>query len=77
MSSSPSVDISGLRFLKQLYIDLNEKGISLKIAEARSEVRDSFRADKLDLLFGPISRLDSVDELVIEALKAKKTVGFK
>ncbi len=69
MSPSPSIDISGLRFLRQLYMDLKDQGITLKIAEARSEVRDLLRAEKLDLLFGPISRLDSVDELVIESTK--------
>lgn len=71
MSSSPSIDIAGLRFLKQLFIDLKQKGITLKIAEARSEVRDVLRIEKLDLLFGPISRLDSVEDLVIESSKNK------
>ena len=67
MSSSPSIDIAGLRFLRQLFLELKEKGVTLKIAEARSEVRDVLRIEKLDLLFGPISRFDSVDELVIES----------
>ena len=71
MSSSPSIDIAGLRFLRQLFLELKEKGVTLKIAEARSEVRDVLRIEKLDLLFGPISRFDSVDELVIESSKNK------
>lgn len=69
LNSSPHVDISGARFLKQLFIDLKEKNIFLKIAEARSEVRDILRAENLEDLLGHISRFVSVDDLVVEATK--------
>ena len=55
------------RFLKQLYIDLKNKDIVLKIAEARSEVRDILRAENLEDLLGHISRFISVDDLVVQA----------
>jgi hypothetical protein len=63
------VDIAGARFLKQLFIDLKKKKMSLKIAEARSEVRDILRSENLEDLLGHISRFVSVDDLVVEATK--------
>ncbi|HSN47861.1 MAG TPA: sulfate permease [Flavobacterium sp.] len=67
LNSSPQVDIAGARFLKHLFIDLKKKKISLKIAEARSEVRDTLRSENLEDLLGHISRFVSVDDLVVEA----------
>ena len=67
LNSSPHVDIAGARFLKQLFKDLKAKKISLKIAEARSEVRDTLRYENLEDLLGHISRFVSVDDLVVEA----------
>lgn len=69
LNSSPRIDISGARFLKQLFLDLKAKNISLKIAEARSEVRDNLRAEGLEMLLGHISRTVSVDDLVISTTK--------
>lgn len=69
LNSSPYVDIAGARFLKQLFIDLKEKKITFKIAEARSEVRDTLRSEKLEDLLGQISRFVSVDDLVVEATR--------
>ena len=72
LSSSPHVDISGVRFLKQMFNDLKAKNMSFKIAEARSEVRDILRAEKMESLLGHISRFVSVDDLVVEATKEAK-----
>jgi SulP family sulfate permease len=69
LNSSPRIDIAGARFLKQLFIDLKSKNISLKIAEARSEVRDTLRAEGLEVLLGHISRSVSVDDLVVQAIR--------
>lgn len=65
LSSSPNIDMAGARFLKQLFIDLKAKGIVLKVAEARSEVRDILRSENLEELLGNISRFVSVDDLVV------------
>jgi MFS superfamily sulfate permease-like transporter len=69
LNSSPRIDIAGARFLKQLFIDLKAKNISFKIAEARAEVRDSLRAEGLEILLGHISRAVSVDDLVASAIQ--------
>ncbi|KAF2339207.1 SulP family inorganic anion transporter [Flavobacterium tistrianum] len=69
LNSSPRIDIAGARFLKNLFIDLQAKNVTLKIAEARSDVRDSLRAENLEILFGHISRSVSVDDLVQLSIK--------
>lgn len=67
LSSSPKIDMAGARFLKQLFMDLKAKDISLKIAEARSEVRDILRSENLESLLGPFSRSVSIDDLVVSS----------
>ncbi|WP_268848284.1 SulP family inorganic anion transporter [Flavobacterium aestivum] len=71
LNSSPHIDIAGARFLKHLFLDLKARNISLKIAEARSEVRDCLRAENLEALLGHISRSVSVDDLVVLAIQNK------
>lgn len=66
MNTSPQVDISGAKLLKRLFIDLKDKNVTLKIVEARAEVRDKLRSENLDELFGPINRYHSVHDLVKE-----------
>lgn len=66
MNTSPQVDISGAKLLKRLFIDLKDKNVTLKIVEARAEVRDKLRSENLDELFGPINRYYSVHDLVKE-----------
>jgi sulfate permease, SulP family len=68
-STSPYVDIAGSRLIKKLYLDLNAKGISFKIAEAHASVRDILRAEEIEELMGHISRKISIDDLVKESGK--------
>ncbi len=65
LSTSPSIDISGARLIKKLYLDLKSRGIILEIAEAHADVRDTLRAEDLEELTGHISRKISVNDLVI------------
>jgi sulfate permease, SulP family len=76
LSTSPSIDISGARLIKKLYLDLRSKGIILKIAEAHAGVRDILRAEGLEELTGHISRKISVNDLVLasEEKQGEKTV---
>jgi SulP family sulfate permease len=69
LSTSPYVDIAGARFIKKLYGELGARGISLKIVEAHSEVRDMLRAEGIEHLLGHISRKTSVDDLVNESVQ--------
>ena len=72
MSTSPYVDIAGAKLIKRLYIDLNAKGISLKIAEAHAGVRDILRMEEIENLLGHISRKVSIDDLVNESVQSDK-----
>ena len=63
-STSPYVDTAGAGLIKKLYLDLKAKGISFKIAEAHSEVRDILRVEEIEHLMGHISRKISMDDLV-------------
>ena len=69
LSSSPYVDLAGAKLIRRLYHDLAAKGISFKIAEAYSGVRDRLRAEGLEHLFGHISRKYSVSDLIDDCLK--------
>lgn len=73
LSTSPYVDIAGAMLIKKMYLDLNAMGITLKIAEAHSDVRDILRAEEIEHLLGHISRKVSVDDLVID-YQAKGTL---
>ena len=66
-STSPYVDIAGSRLIKKLFLDLQAKGISFKIAEAHASVRDIMRAEEIEDLMGHISRKISIDDLVKES----------
>jgi len=68
LSTSAYVDSSGARFIKKLYLNLEEIGIVLKIAEAHSEVRDILRFEDIEHLMGHISRRDSVHEIVVHTI---------
>ena len=72
LSASPSVDLAGAKFIKRLYIDLSAKGITFKIAEAYSNVRDTLRNEDLEHLFGHISRKATVSNLVDEFTKPEE-----
>ncbi len=71
LNSSPRIDIAGVRFLKNLFLDLREKNIDLKITEARSDVRDSLRKEDIESLVGHISRSVSVDDVVMNVTQNK------
>jgi MFS superfamily sulfate permease-like transporter len=68
LSTSPQVDRAGAKMIGQLYLDLQAKGITLHIAEARAGVRDILRNEEIDLLLGKISRQVSLNDIVKEQL---------
>lgn len=45
LSSSPSVDLAGVRMLRSLHEQLTARGVSLELAEARGAVRDLLEAE--------------------------------
>ncbi len=73
LSSSPEVDMEGAKLIRKVYIDLQERGINLKVTEALSSVRDRLRSEDLEHLLGHISRVVSNDDLVEKFLKESKS----
>jgi high affinity sulfate transporter 1 len=65
LSTSAYIDSSGARLIKRLYLELEARGITLKVAEAHSEVRDILRFEDIEHLLGHVSRRDSVHDIVI------------
>ena len=64
LSTSPYVDLAGARMLTKLSSALAARGVTLRLAEARSTVRDILREEGLDAKAGPISRRISVADAI-------------
>jgi MFS superfamily sulfate permease-like transporter len=64
LSTSPYVDLAGTRMLTKLSDELSARGVALRLAEARSTVRDILRMEGLDAKTGPISRRTSVADAI-------------
>ena len=64
LSSSPHVDLAGATMLLDLHADLAARGIALRLAEARSSVRELLRAAGLQEAVGPIHRGTTVADVL-------------
>lgn len=64
LSTSAYIDSSGAQFIKKLYTELKIRGISFRVAEAHSEVRDTLRKEGIENLFGRVSRRDSLHDVL-------------
>jgi MFS superfamily sulfate permease-like transporter len=74
LSTSPYVDVAGARMLRELHEELKGAGIELRLAEARSGVRDILRAEGLEERVGYFGRRVSVDD-VLKAFLASPSLG--
>lgn len=72
LSSSATIDSSGARLIRRLYMNLKARGIVLKVAEAHSGVRDILRFEGLEHLLGHISRRDTLHDEVVAAIGEKE-----
>lgn len=68
LSTSAYIDSSGARLIKKFYENLSAKGISFKVAEAHSEVRDILRFEDVEHLLGHVSRRDSIHDVIVHTL---------
>ncbi len=62
LSSTPYVDVAGVRMLRRLHDELAGKKIDFRVVGAHSEVRDRLRFEKLQDWVGPINRHVSLEE---------------
>jgi len=72
LSTSAYIDSSGARLIKRLYLNLGARGISLKVAEAHSEVRDILRFEDIEHLLGHVSRRDSIHDIVVNSINEQE-----
>jgi high affinity sulfate transporter 1 len=68
LSTSATIDSAGARLIKRLYVNLQSRGIELKVAEAHSEVRDILRFEEIEHLLGHISRRDTLHDVVVTSI---------
>jgi MFS superfamily sulfate permease-like transporter len=66
LSTTPRVDMAGAEMLKHLYEDLEARGVTFQVVEARAKVRDMLRTEGLEERLGHISRRHSLAEAVEE-----------
>ncbi|MGH9320766.1 MAG: STAS domain-containing protein [Vicinamibacteria bacterium] len=64
LSTSPYVDVAGARMLRALHDELAASGIALRLAEARSGVRDMLRVEGLEERVGYFGRRVAVDDVL-------------
>ncbi len=69
LSTSAYMDSSGAKFIKKIYLELKVRGISFRVAEAHSEVRDILRLEDIEHLFGHVGRRDSLHDIVTVAVE--------
>ena len=66
LSSSPYVDVAGVRMLESLSEALGKQGIALRVVEALASTRDLLRAEGLAAKVGDVDRFTSVADVVEE-----------
>ncbi|NJK28554.1 MAG: STAS domain-containing protein [Coleofasciculaceae cyanobacterium SM2_3_26] len=66
LSSAYMVDIAGARMLKNLCLQLQTQGITLKLLRTRGSVRDTLRAEGLEESAGKMERGESISATVDE-----------
>jgi len=64
LSTSPYVDIAGVRLIREFQADLAARGAALRIVDARASVRDLIRKE-VGVSVGEISRKLSLDDAVM------------
>lgn len=52
--SSPIIDVTGAELLKELYVELKDEGVDIKLAHVSGQVRDFLRASGLEEILGTL-----------------------
>jgi high affinity sulfate transporter 1 len=64
LSTSPAVDLAGARLFLTLYEELARHGVTLRLVEARSSVRDMLRLEGVEDKVGRIDRFHSLADVI-------------
>jgi MFS superfamily sulfate permease-like transporter len=76
LSSTPNLDVPAARAIKQIGGQLKDRGVELRLVEARAQLRDLLRAEGIEESSGRISRLDSLSGLVEEFERGLPPKGY-
>lgn len=72
LSTSPMVDMAGARMFLALHAELEKRGVTFRLVEARSKVRDMLRVEGIEDKFGRIDRFtmlaDAIEHFQNEAV---------
>jgi len=72
MSSSPAIDVSASKMFLKLQKNLDQRGISLRVVNTISGVRELLRKQGLEKSIGHISRKVSTDQVIADFEESKK-----
>lgn len=75
LSTSPAVDLAGVRMLATLHAELRAAGIRLRLVSAHAKVRDILRAEEMEELTGYFGRRISVADVIDELQGTKGAEG--
>jgi MFS superfamily sulfate permease-like transporter len=64
LSTSPYVDLAGVRMLETLHDELAKQHVALRLTDARAATRDLLRAEGLEARVGDIDRFTSLADVV-------------
>lgn len=72
LSTSPQIDLAGVRMLGELHDRMAERGVEMELAEAHASVRELLRAEGMEKRFGSIDRATTcagiLDERAVRAV---------
>jgi high affinity sulfate transporter 1 len=66
LGTCPGVDLAGVELLEELHQTLKDRGIALRLAEARGEVRETLRRAGFERHGGPVVANQTVAAVVLE-----------
>lgn len=75
MGTVPMIDMAGVEFLTELRETLHKRGIGLRLAEARSNVRETLRRGGFERHYGPVEADQTVATILRKALMPNNPVA--
>ena len=72
LSAVPALDLAGARMLRELRHELAERGVELRLAEARGAVRELLCAPELETGFGHLPEGASIASVIATAAGARR-----
>lgn len=75
MGTVPMIDMAGVELLTELHESLQKRGIKLRLAEARSTVRETLRRGGFEEHYGPVEQDQTVATILRKALPQDNSIA--